>query len=192
MKSAVSALLVAAVLAGCGSSGDDGETTATRDGTTAETPPPSDDTAVFEARGVGFTFEYPDAFAPETKPRKQVLGQVTFEPRGPLNALKVRETTDRELRPKHYLDEFRRDFARSVGEVEQRTETIGDLEMGVLVFQDSVREGGETVEFTSSSYFFKGAGRTWQLECIADDDHREEIDSACGAALDSIEFKPRE
>jgi hypothetical protein len=146
---------------------------------------------VFEAGAVGFTFEYPKDFAAEAKPGEQVLGQVSLEPRGALNALKIRETADRELQPKDYLDEFRRDFARTVGEVEKRTEMIGELETGVLVFEDSVRQDGETVEFTSSSYFFKGAGRTWQLECIADDDHREEIDSACGAALDSIEFKPR-
>jgi hypothetical protein len=189
VKSAVSAVLVAALLVGCGSGGDDDDPAETRAETAAETPPPSADTARFETASVGFTFEYPKDFAVETKPRGDVLGQVSLDPRGGLNALKVRETADRRLRPKDYLEEFRRDFARTVGKVDKRVETIGGLETGVLVFEDSVEQDGETVELTSSSYFFSGAGRTWQLECIADDDHREEIAEACGAALESVEFK---
>jgi hypothetical protein len=52
--------------------------------------------------------------------------------------------------------------------------------VGVLEF--------ETPRFSSSSYFFKGAGQTWQLECIADPEHRDEVDEACRAALESVDF----
>ena len=48
--------------------------------------------------------------------------------------------------------------------VETREERIGDLDMGVLEV--------EARDFTSSSYFFTGDGQTWQVECIADAEHR--------------------
>jgi hypothetical protein len=58
----------------------------------------------------------------------------------------------------------------------------------VLEFDDAIESGGEMVEFTSSSYFFKGAGRTWQIECIADAEHRAQIEAACRTALESVQF----
>jgi hypothetical protein len=114
---------------------------------------------------------------------------VAVEPGSRLNAIKVRQTARRELGPERYLDEFQRDFQRTVGTVEKRKERIGDRDMGVLEFEDSVERGGETVDFKSSSYFFKGSGRTWQMECIADAAHEAEIDAVCKAALESVDFR---
>jgi len=187
VKTAVLALLAAALIAGCGS-GDDSEKG--EGSTKAEpSPAPSADTAVFRSRPVGFTFSYPRAFEIERRPQGQVLGQVSADADGRLNALKVRKTSDRELGPDRYLDEFQRDFERTVGTVEKREEQVGDLATGVLEFTDDLEQDGKKVEFTSTSYFFKGGGGTWQLECIADAEHREVIDDACRAALESVRFR---
>lgn len=172
--------LVAAIVAGCGS--DDGG-----DDRPDPTPPPAG-VARFESPRVGFTFEYPKDFTAEKRPRENVLARVAVARGSRLNAIKVRRTARRELGPERYLDEFQRDFERSVGTVQKREERIGDLDAGVLEFEDSVKRRDETVDFKSSSYFFKGAGRTWQMECIADAEHEAEIDAACEAALESIEF----
>jgi len=177
------ALLVAALLiAGCGGDDDEG-------GEPGGTSAPAPDAAVFESDEVGFTFQYPEGFAAETKPDGQVLGQVSVEPEADLNAIKIRKTADQELGPERYLDEFQRDFARTVGQVDKREDTVGDLELGVLEFEDSVDQRGKPVEFTSTSYFFSGGGKTWQVECIADSEHSAEIDAACRGALETVDFK---
>ena len=181
MKRALPALLAAALLAACGS--DDGD-----DGERAETVPATGDLAVFESPRIGFTFEYPDDLVAEKRPDERVLARVGVERGSRLNAIKVRQTSARELVPERYLDQFQRDFERSVGAVEKREERIGELDVGVLEFGDTIKRAGETVSFTSSSYFFTGGGRTWQLECIADDEHRQAIDAACRIALGSVDF----
>lgn len=193
MKRALSLVLATVLLAGCGSDDEDGRDGAERDAEvpTDTTSAPAPDAAVFRSDAVGFTFRYPKELAAETTPREQVLGQVSVEPGGRLNAIKVRRTADRPLGPDRYLDEFQRDFSKAVGEVDKREERIGNLDTGVLEFEDSVKQAGETVDFSSSSYFFAGAGQTWQVECIADADHREQIEDACRAVLESVEFPRR-
>ena len=189
MKRAVTVVVTAALLAGCGSDddGENGDTVAeTTPDTSVQTAAPAPDTAVFRADGVGFTFEYPKEYV-RGEPAG-ALGQVSPERGEFFNAIKVRQAADRELRPERYLEDFRRDFARRVGRVELRIETIGDLEAGVLEFRDSDRARGKRTDFTSTSYFFTGAGRTWQLECVAEAEQREEIEAACQRALESIEF----
>lgn len=189
MKSAIPLAVAAALLAGCGSDDEDAADTVKRPATGTETAPPAPEgTAVFRSDAIPFTFEYPEEMAAETEPHDGVLGQVSTEPGGRLNAIKLRRTADRELEPDRYLDEFQHDFAKAVGTVEKREETIGGRRMGVLEFEDSIEDSGETTDITSSSYFFTGAGRTWQIECIADPDAREEIEAACRAALESLEF----
>ncbi len=181
MKRGFSLFLAAAIAAGCGSDGGN-------EGDRAEEAPPAGRLARFESPRIGFTFEYPQRFTAEKRPREKVLARVAMEPGSRLNAIKVRRTARRELRPERYLDEFRRDFERTVGTVEKREERVGDLDTGVLEFEDSVAQGGKTVSFKSSSYFFTGGGQTWQLECIADDEHRPAIEAACKTALESVEF----
>jgi hypothetical protein len=182
VQRAYSLFLVAVIAAGCGSDeGDDGDRA-------APASPPAG-TARFDSPRIGFTFDYPKDFTAEKHPREKVLARVAVEPGSRLNAIKVRQTARRELGPTRYLDEFQRDFQRTVGSVEKRKERIGDLDTGVLEFEDSVKRAGETVDFKSSSYFFKGAGRTWQMECIADAAHEAEIEAACKAALESVEFR---
>lgn len=190
VKRAVTAVVVAALLGACGSDDDDADDKPTTAETTVETvaPAPAPDEAVFRADDVGFTFEYPQEYVRE-KPAG-TLGQVAPERGRFFNAIKVREAADRELAPGRYLEDFRRDFARRVGTVERRMEAFGELETGVLEFQDSHREKGEDdIEFTSTSYFFTGAGRTWQVECVAEAGQEKEIDSACRTVLESIRFE---
>ena len=182
MKRYASVALAALLIAGCGGDDNDDEATSTTGDDAAA------DTAVFESDAVGFTFEYPEEFAVDKQGSGDVIGQVSVEAGEVLNALKVRKTSDQELGTERYLDEFQSDFAQTVGEVDKREETIGDIEMGVLEFEDSVEQLGESVDFTSTSYFFPGGGKTWQLECIADTEHRAEIDEACMQALESISF----
>lgn len=169
------AAAAAALAAGCGS--DD-----------AEGPPPADPpeagTATFESRAIPFTFEYPADLAARTRRRDEVLGQVSVERGGRLNAVKVRQTAGRELETERYLADFRRDFERTVDEVGMREETIGDRPVGVLEFEHAF----EGTPFVSVSYFFTGGGGTWQIECISEPEHRERIDEACRLALESLAF----
>ena len=173
--------LVALAAAGCGSDDRD------EDGG-PEPATPAAGLARFESPRIGFTFDYPEDLLADTRPREDVLASVGVERGSRLNAIKVRRTARRELEPKRYLDEFERDFELTVGTVEKREERIGQLDTGVLEFEDAVTRGGELVEFTSSSYFFGGAGRTWQIECIADAEHRAQIEAACRTALESVQF----
>jgi hypothetical protein len=186
VKRALSAVLTAVLLAGCGSDGDDDGTQAETDTADRGSPAPPADTALFEAKDVGFTFRYPKDFVLEQP--EGVLGQVSLTRGAFFNAIKVRRAADRELTPDRYLDDFRRDFDRRVGEVEKRTETVGPVEAGVLSFEDEVERGGETIEFNSTSYFFAGGGGTWQVECVAEPENRDEIADACRTALESVAF----
>lgn len=189
MKRALSLAAVAVLVAACGSDEEDaGEGVETEVEARTETTAPAPDTSLLRSDAIGFTFRYPKEMEAETKPRDQVLAQVSVDPGGRLNAIKVRRSADRELEPERYLDAFQRDFAKAVGKVETGEERIGNIEAGVLEFEDSEEMAGQTVEFRSSSYFFKGAGKTWQVECVADAEHREQIEDACRAALESVEF----
>ena len=64
--------------------------------------------------------------------------------------------------------------------MDTREDRVGELELGVLEVKDG--------DFASVSYFFTGAGRTWQVECIADPEHEERTEAACRAAVESVEF----
>jgi hypothetical protein len=166
-------LLVAVIAAGCGS--DDGDSEEP-----AKDEPAAGDVAVLESPRIAFTFEYPDDLDPERRPRSGTLARVAVKRGHRLNAVQVRRTSPVPLAPRRYLDEFKRDLAREGRTVTTREERIGDRDMGVLEV--------EARDFTSSSYFFTGAGQTWQVECIADAEHRAEIDAACRTALESVEF----
>jgi hypothetical protein len=191
VKRTLTLAAVVVLMAACGSDEEDaGDGEGEREART-ETSAPAPETALLRSDAIGFTFQYPKELEAESAPSGDVLAQVSVEPGGRLNAIKVRQTADRELGPERYLDVFRRDFAKAVGRVEKREERIGTLETGVLEFEHSLEMAGESVEFTSSSYFFAGAGSTWQVECIADAGHREQIADACRAALESVEFKRR-
>ena len=94
--------------------------------------------------------------------------------------VRVRRTARTELRPRRYLGEFKRDLEGEVRSVDTREERVGDLDMGVLEV-----EGGD---FTSVSYFFTGAGRTWQVECTAKPERRQRMEADCRTAVESIDF----
>jgi hypothetical protein len=171
-------LLAGAIAAGCGSDdgSDDGGETARM-----ETVPVAGDVVRLESNRIPFTFEYPDDLTAERKPPRGTLARVSVKPGARLNALQVSRTAPRELGPERYLDEFKRDLEGSAESVATREERIGDLDTGVLEVEDS--------DFTSTSYFFTGAGRTWQVECIADPAHAQQIEAACRIALESIDFR---
>jgi hypothetical protein len=179
---AFSLFLVALLATGCGSDDDDSNEP-------SPTAPPAG-VLRFSSERIPFTFDYPHGdLVEETCPGEPgVFARVGVARCPRLNAIKVRRTARRELEPERYLDEFERDFERTVGTVEKREERIGPLDVGVLEFEDTVERGGEMVAFTSSSYFFRGAGRTWQIECIADAEHRAQIEAACRTALESVQF----
>ncbi len=178
MKRALPLVIAALLIAGCG--GDDGED--------RERERPAPGAAVFRSERVGFTFHYPKRLAVR-KPRKGgVLGQVSLRRDARVNAIKVRKTADQELRPARYLPEFQRDFEESVRRVEKGRTRAGDLDLAVLEFDHSARLRGRRVRFRSTSYFFAGGGKTWQLECIAARRHRKRMEEPCKLALRTIEF----
>jgi hypothetical protein len=94
--------------------------------------------------------------------------------------VRVRRTARTELRPRRYLDEFGRDLESDVRTVDTREDRVGELDVGVL----EVKNG----DFASVSYFFAGAGRTWQVECIANPEREERTEAGCRAAVESVEF----
>jgi hypothetical protein len=192
VKRAILLVSVAVLMAGCGSDDEDGGDGQSDAEARTETAAPAPDSRLLRSGAIGFTFEYPEELEAEREPNTDVLAQVSVEPGERFNAIKVRRTADRELNPARYLGEFQRDFEKVVGRVERREERVGGLETGVLEFEGTEKVAGETVEFRSSSYFFTGAGRTWQIECIAEPAHREQIEDACRMALESVEFtKPQ-
>jgi len=65
--------------------------------------------------------------------------------------------------PSHANDAHTQRLFAAVDTVDKRKEKVGDIEVGVLQFTDEVEKDGETVEFTSTSYFFEGGGATWQI-----------------------------
>lgn len=187
MKTAVTAVLVAVLLAGCGSDDDGDEKADSGTVDTAERSDPPVASVRFRSPAIGFTFLYPKNFVRETP--AGVLAQVAPRRREFFNAIKVRQAADRELAPERYIEDFRRDFERRVARVEKRMETVGELEIAVLEFRDSHRRKGRATDFTSTSYFFAGAGRTWQVECVAEPKREARIDAACRRALESVRFK---
>ena len=68
----------------------------------------------------------------------------------------------------------------------ERSEFVREVQTGAFLV--ALRAKGETVRFTSTSYFFSGAGRTWQIECVAEPEAAAEIDAACREALESVDF----
>ena len=160
------------------------QTTATRRRPRRDPVRARESSPTFESPRIAFTFDYPKDFVAEKRPREQVLARVAVERGSRLNAIKVRRTARRALAPALPRRLQARLRARRSARSTTREERIGDLDTGVLV---ESRAGGDD-EFTSSSYFFTGAGQTWQLECIADAEHRAEIDAACRTALESVDF----
>ena len=180
---AVSAALAALLLAACGS--DDGG----RDGRQEPAPDrsgPRPPTARLDSKAIGFTFEYPKRFA--VRRGGGALVHATRRRGDLFNGIKVRRVAGAKP-PRRYVEDFRRDFAREVGDVEQRRERFGRLDVAVLEFTDDRERRGERVAFTSTSHFFSGAGGTWQVECVADEKHLAQIRRACRTALSTVRFR---
>ena len=175
MKRAVFAVAAALLLAACGSDdGGDEERPKTR----GERATPRPATARLDAKRVGFTFEYPKRFVVS-----RGGGAIVRVSRGRgdrVNAINVRRVAGSKP-PRGYVDAFRRDFAREVGEVDKRRERFGDLDVAVLEFTKD--------ELNSRSHFFTGGDGTWQVECVAEREHRAQIDTACKIALSSVRFR---
>lgn len=176
MKRAVFAVAAALLLAACGSDDDrvDGDGTTTR----GERAAPRPATARLDAKRVGFTFEYPARFA--VSRGSGAIVRVSRRRGDRFNTINVRRVAGPNP-PRGYVDDFRRDFAREVGEVGKRRERFGDLEVVVLEFTEPA--------FSSRSHFFTGAGGTWQVECVAGREHRAQMDRACKIALGSVRFR---
>ena len=162
--------LGALALAGCGSGGGSDETS-------------------FEATDVAFTFEHPAEFKQDDADDGKVLARLELDPNQPNDAIKVRQTSARELPLSAFLDTFQRQFSAQVGPVRKRTEKHADREMGVLQFGQSITEQGKRVRATSTSYFFSGGGKTWQLECVSTGAEKPKVDAACKQAVDSVAFE---
>lgn len=183
------ALALAAGLGACGD-GESGKPGAATTGTATTAAGPT-----FRAADVGFTFSYPKGFKQVDEPNDgKVLAEVTPTPGDVKNAIKVRKTGDTELPFASYAPQFRSQFEAQLGvKLSQREETHGGISFGVLEWSKpfAYTDLGQrkTTRLSSASWFFAGAGKTWQIECISDSDHRAEIDAACRQAIGSIRFR---
>jgi hypothetical protein len=191
------AVLVVAALGGCGGGGEKhggGGATAPAATAPAATVPAAKSGTTFEAGDVPFTFAYPAGFKQIDEPHDgKVIATVTPTPDDVKNGLKIRKVADTALPFSSYRDQFKRQFEGDLGTtVKATTETHGGTEFGVLTFTKDLtyQDLGEekTTELHSESYFFTGAGKAWQLECISAAEHRTEIDKACAEALGSLSF----
>ena len=153
MKRAVSLFLAAALLAACGS--DDGDEDDGND--RPETAPARGALKRFESNRIPFTFDHAENLK-----------------------VRVRRTARTELRPRRFLDEFKRNLEAEVRRVDTRKERVGELDVGVLEVEDD--------DFASVAYFFTGAGRTWQVECIARPEQKERTAAACRNAVETVDF----
>lgn len=174
LRSIAPAGLLALVLAGCGggagTGGDSGATT-------------------FSAPDVAFTFEFPQGLTQSNEDVDDVLARVSPDPANRNNAIKVRQTSARELPHSAYLEQLRQQFQRQVGPVARRMERHSDIEMGVLSFAKPTTLNGRRTRVSSRSYFFAGGGKTWQVECVSTSEHEAQITAACPQAVDSIKFE---
>jgi hypothetical protein len=178
-------LLAVLALSACGSDddGDEKDSAAKKQDTKAQGG------TTFEASDVGFTFSHPAEFKQDDSDEGKVLARVKLDEE---NGFNIRKTSDQEVTPSFYLDEFERDFERSpeVGDVEKRTERHSGQEMGVLVIADAPSAvPGSKERIRAEEYFFAGKGNTWQLECLSTKEKRSEVDAACAQALESIKFR---
>jgi hypothetical protein len=183
--------VAALALGGCGGS-DKKKEDPINDGASTESSAPAG--GKFKTDDVAFTFDYPTSFKQVDDPKDgSVLAAVTPTPGDVNNGLKVRKTSDKELPFGSYAGQIRSQFEQQLGtKVTQKTGTRGSLQLGVLQWRGSYtkKDLGEekTIELFSKSYFFAGGGKTWQLECLASQEHFDEIAEACKQALGSIEF----
>ena len=182
-------VLALVILGGCGDSGGDKKD----DGSSEPASKPAQGTT-FKASDVNFTFQYPKGFQQVDEPNDgKALATVTPVPNDVNNGLKIRETANNELPFASYGSKLRAQFEDQLAtKVSQRETTEGGIALGVLEWKKPYTKtdlGEEkTFELHSTSYFFAGGGKTWQIECLSAQDYRREIDAACDKAIASIEF----
>lgn len=189
----VLASVIVLAIAGCGGGGDKSSSSG---GSAKSSPGKSSgpEAGKFQAKDVGFTFQYPTSFKQVDEPNDgSVLASVTPTPGDVNNGLKIRKTSDKELPFSSYADSIRQQFEQQLGtKVTETQGTRGSLELGVLKWSNAYtkKDLGEekVIELSSKSYFFAGGGKTWQLECLSSQDYRDEITEACKQALGSIQF----
>ena len=183
------AAIVVLPVSGCGGGGDEKDA-----GEPAAPAAPAAKEGSFKAADVSFTFQYPHGFEQVDEPSDgEALASVTPTPDDVNNGLKIRVTAETELPFVSYVAEIRGQFEEQLAtKVSQREEKRGALDLGILEWEKSTTQtdlGEEkTVRLHSTSYFFQGGGKTWQLECLSSQDHRSDIDQACDQAIGSIQF----
>lgn len=188
-RSLLAVAVVLLSLSGCGSAGNEkvaGKTT----------PHPIKGTT-FKAVDVAFTFHYPRGLKQVDEPNDgKVLASVTPTPDDVNNGLKIRKTAEKELPFASYASQIRSQFEGQLAtKVSQSQEKRGTLGLGVLEWRKAYTKNDlgaqKTIRLHSTSYFFAGGGKTWQLECLSSEEHRTDIETACQQALGSIEFSRR-
>ena len=182
------ALLSLVLLAGCG--GDEGST---------ETPAPATTTAAaaaegarFEDKDIAFTFSYPDDLQRVDEDDDKQLALLTPDQNDIKSGIKISRIGETAQPFESYIDQFQEQFEADLGvKVDQRVEEHGGYPMGVLEWTDEYTYTDlgqeETTELKSTSYFFVGGGKAWQIECLSDPERREQIEAACDQILETIE-----
>ncbi|HEY8640268.1 MAG TPA: hypothetical protein VIL53_07155 [Solirubrobacterales bacterium] len=187
-RSILALAAVALPVSGCGGGSDSAHPARTAKGSTVQTG------STFRAADVGFTFQIPRGFKQVDEPNDgKALASVTPAPGDVNNGLKIRKTADQELPFLSYAGKLRAQFEQQLAtKVSERTQTVGALKLGILEWRRAYTKtdlGQEkTVMLHSTSYFFAGDGKTWQLECLSSQDHRSDIDRGCRQAISSIKF----
>lgn len=196
----VPAVLSVALLAGCGGGEKSAGSAATATTTAAPGPATATTTAApgpaaaagrFEAEDVAFTFSYPEELQRVDEDDDKQVALLTPDQNDVKNGIKISVVSEQAQPFESYIDTFQEQFESDLGvAVEQRREQHGDYPMGVLEWTDdyTYQDLGEqkTTQLKSTSYFFVGGGKAWQIECLSDPEGRDVIEAACAQILETI------
>lgn len=179
-----------ALLTGCG--GDDKSSESPASATTTAAAEPAAEAGRFEAEDVAFTFAYPEELERVDEDADKQVALLTPDPNDVKSRIKISVVSQQAQPFESYIDTFQKQFEGDLGvKVEQRREEHGGYPMGVLEWTDQLtyQDLGEekTTELQSTSYFFVGGGKAWQIECLSAPERREQIETACAQILKTIE-----
>jgi len=184
------ALLVLAVLAGCGSD-DEGSGGASE--TKPAAPAPASTAAApasattFKADDVDFTFEIAGGAEQVDEDDGKTVAQVLPDTAETDDGIRIRVAAEQPVAPPTFIQTIKAQFESDLDvKVKQDAGQHGGVQMMVLSYDKKTGSIDEHVK----NYFFISAEKTWQLECISSQRAtRDTVAELCRTALGSLKFE---